>query len=172
MTKKPGRSCRCWKGMRSCRGQRRRGSGTKRILSLFPGPAAGSGRGVGEGGAAFRGHLSGRGPRTRSIPPGRTGPGEICNELFPEGRWGAWLRLFLLHKASQKGSGPAGSGAPLPSPCRRGLRGASLRVGAPPPPGPAGGTRRRGSRLRRPLPSAAPGPVASRLSQDVGQARG
>lgn len=158
--------------MRSCRGQRRTESGTKQILSLFPGPASGSGPGVGEGGARLSRDTC-PGSSDAQHPSGAHRPGEICNEVFPSGLWGARLGLFL-HTASQKGSSPAGWGAPLPSPCWRVYSGALLSEwvqrscptsartrGWDPPLG-----------VQADAPSAAPGSVASRLSRDVGPARG
>lgn len=81
--------------------------------------------------------------------------------------------MLLLHTASQKGSGPAGWVAPLPSPCGLVCWGASLlwvqrscstsarTRGWDPPLG-----------VQADAPSAAPCSVASSLSQNVGQPSG
>ena len=114
--KKPGRSFRCWKEMRSSREQRRRGSGTELTLyspgsgAHLRGASAASTESGGRG--AFARHLSeargraasARGAqrgRGKSEEPGR--PGECSFQTPPPGHAGRRAPL------------PPRGGAPLPS---------------------------------------------------------
>lgn len=136
----------------------------KQILSLLPGPA---GRGAGGGARGSPGTPVRPGPpRAASLPLGHPGRGRSAMSFplekdFGGPSWGS----FCCTQHPRRARVPAGWGAPLPSPCGRGLRGAPLRVGPhlrqdpgwDPPPG-----------VQADLPSAAPGSVASGRSRARG----